>query len=372
MVRTRSAISSKATAASRVSASVSWTSAIEPTRRTASSSADPRLRRAEPTRLQAQQRGDGLQVVLHPVVDLADGRVLAQQLPVAVAQLRHVTDEDERADALALEQQRDRPQPHGRPVGRHLTNPRRATADDRSHRLVDRLAAADERRGDGAEVRVGEVGGEPEPAVRRQRVRARVSSPDHRRRAGSARRRRGRWPQQPTVRRGTGSCPLAPSARARRRCSGTRARVETARARQRGSCAAQRRRPVRHRGHAPGSSPPAPARRAARPGRPHGRCGPRRTPHRSAGVRRCVRPVRRRHRQSWSVRSTDASARRRRTPAQPDGQSAAGRAERGPRRTGRRAAASRRQASCSRSLSAGSRSQSRARMSARPLPTPSG
>ena len=40
-----------------------------------------------PPGLQPQQRGDGLQVVLHPVVDLADGRVLGEQLRLAAAQL---------------------------------------------------------------------------------------------------------------------------------------------------------------------------------------------------------------------------------------------------------------------------------------------
>jgi hypothetical protein len=68
---------------------VSCTSAIVPTRRTASSSA-ARAPRRHPPGLEAQQRGHRLQVVLHPVVDLADGRVLGQQLLLAAAQLADV------------------------------------------------------------------------------------------------------------------------------------------------------------------------------------------------------------------------------------------------------------------------------------------
>ena len=78
--------------------SVSWTSAIEPTRRSASASAARAVSSAGASRrrLQAQQRGHGLQVVLHPVVDLADRRVLADQLALAAAQLGDVADEHER------------------------------------------------------------------------------------------------------------------------------------------------------------------------------------------------------------------------------------------------------------------------------------
>ena len=47
----------------------------------------PGLRHGHPPGLQAQQRRDGLQVVLHPVVDLADGRVLGEQLALTSAQL---------------------------------------------------------------------------------------------------------------------------------------------------------------------------------------------------------------------------------------------------------------------------------------------
>ena len=60
--------------------SVSCTSAIEATRRTDSSSAARASGAVDPAGLQPQQRGDRLQVVLHPVVDLPDGGVLGDQL----------------------------------------------------------------------------------------------------------------------------------------------------------------------------------------------------------------------------------------------------------------------------------------------------
>lgn len=62
----------------------------------------------DPTRLEAQQRGDGLEVVLHPVVDLADRGVLGDQLAVAAAQVGHVTDQDQPADVPPAGTQRDR------------------------------------------------------------------------------------------------------------------------------------------------------------------------------------------------------------------------------------------------------------------------
>ena len=48
-------------------------------------------------RLDAQQRGDGLQVVLDAVMDLADGRLFDAQLELAVARLGEVLDEHQRA-----------------------------------------------------------------------------------------------------------------------------------------------------------------------------------------------------------------------------------------------------------------------------------
>ena len=64
------------------------------------------LRVLQPAGLQAQQRRDRLQVVLHPVVDLADRRVLADQQPVALAQVGDVADEQHAAGDLAAGQDR--------------------------------------------------------------------------------------------------------------------------------------------------------------------------------------------------------------------------------------------------------------------------
>ncbi len=63
----------------------------------------------EPPALQAQQRRDRLQVVLHPVVDLADRRVLAHQQAIALAEVGDVAYEQHAADHLAGGQDRHAP-----------------------------------------------------------------------------------------------------------------------------------------------------------------------------------------------------------------------------------------------------------------------
>ena len=62
----------------------------------------PRLAGRQPAGLQPQQRRDRLQVVLHPVVDLPDGRVLADQLTLPAAQLGDVPAEHQRGRPLAV------------------------------------------------------------------------------------------------------------------------------------------------------------------------------------------------------------------------------------------------------------------------------
>ena len=59
-----------------------------------------RLLRGHAARLQAQQSGHGLQVVLHAVVNFADGRILRHELQLAAAQLGHVTAENHGALTL--------------------------------------------------------------------------------------------------------------------------------------------------------------------------------------------------------------------------------------------------------------------------------
>ena len=56
-----------------------------------------RGRLGHPPGLQPQQRRDGLQVVLHPVVDLPDRGVLGQQRPVAAPDVGDVADQHQRA-----------------------------------------------------------------------------------------------------------------------------------------------------------------------------------------------------------------------------------------------------------------------------------
>ena len=109
----RSATSSKSTVSSTVWDSVSCTIAMEPTRRTASSSAarPPPGRSAAPA---VAARRHGLQVVLHPVVDLADRRVLGDQLAFTPSYLGDVAAQHQGADVHPAGVQRDHPQRHER------------------------------------------------------------------------------------------------------------------------------------------------------------------------------------------------------------------------------------------------------------------
>ena len=83
----------------------------------------PRLGRLQPPALEPQQRRDRLQVVLHPVVDLADRRVLRQQHAVAAPEVADVAQQDERARGLSS----DRPAaaPARAPRRRRARSPRR-------------------------------------------------------------------------------------------------------------------------------------------------------------------------------------------------------------------------------------------------------
>ena len=100
----------------------------------------PALVVGHPPGLQPQQRGDRLQVVLHPVVDLADRRVLGDQLPLAPAQLGDVAQQQQRADALARRRSAGSPAATTlAPRGLDLGAPRRPAGRRTSgQRLVDR------------------------------------------------------------------------------------------------------------------------------------------------------------------------------------------------------------------------------------------
>ena len=245
-----------------------------------------RLRDRRAAGLQAQQRGDGLQVVLDPVVDLPDRRVLAEQREVAAAQVGDVADEHQRAGRGAPRAQRQRAHaastaPRARdlhaqrmppvergvdPVG-DLGGVERV-ADQRAGRVGERTA----RRGRWR----GPSGGRPRARSgwRRRRGRARRAGSGRRRRAGWCRRRR------PTPRAGT--CRRRSSGTGRRRCRGRRSPAGWARGASRGSCRA--RAPPAPRCRAgPGSSPGAPAPPGASAGPPRGRSAARRRPAAAAG-----------------------------------------------------------------------------------------
>ena len=131
-----------------------------------------------PPGLQPQQRGDGLQVVLHPVVDLADGGVLGDQLAVAAAQVGDVADQDQRADQPPVRAQRDGPHDQRHRLGAELGVPVGPAAEHRAERL---LVGPQPRRhqlaGHLGQAQPVEVAGEAEPAVDRERVRAGVDDP---------------------------------------------------------------------------------------------------------------------------------------------------------------------------------------------------
>ena len=92
----------------------------------------PGLFALQPPGLEAQQRRDGLQVVLHPVVDLADGGVLGHQLAVATSQLSHVTHQDNGPGRRASIQQGEAMADHRHLVGPfHLVDHRGATGECR-------------------------------------------------------------------------------------------------------------------------------------------------------------------------------------------------------------------------------------------------
>ncbi len=74
-------------------------------------------RPAHPPGLQPQQRRHGLQVVLHPVVDLPDRGVLGHQCPVPAAYLGDVPDQHQRADRHPGRHQRQGPHQDGRARG---------------------------------------------------------------------------------------------------------------------------------------------------------------------------------------------------------------------------------------------------------------
>ena len=100
-------MSSKRTTSPASRDNVSWTMAIERMRRSDSSIAACASGDSQPTALQPEQRGDGLQVVLHPVVDLPDGGVLREQEPVATTEVGDVAQQQQDPDDVIAFELRD-------------------------------------------------------------------------------------------------------------------------------------------------------------------------------------------------------------------------------------------------------------------------
>ena len=166
IARNRSSRSSSSTSSSRRSVSTSWTAAIARILLTECSSASRGSTDVGGARLQPQQRRDGLQVVLDPVVDLLgehathhrstvlerDGRVVRdrdEQLPIVVGE-RCVAVADELADLPAAPPQREALgvaagaplRPRDLPVLEHERRSRRVErvhrrAHDRGERLLE-------------------------------------------------------------------------------------------------------------------------------------------------------------------------------------------------------------------------------------------
>ena len=100
-------ISSKGTSSPGSRDRISWTSAMDRTRRSASRSASWPLPGSSATGLEPEQRRDRLQVVLDPVVHLADGGVLREQEPVEAAEVGDVAQQHHGPrDRVLLEQGR--------------------------------------------------------------------------------------------------------------------------------------------------------------------------------------------------------------------------------------------------------------------------
>ena len=100
----------------------------------------PGLGGRQPAGVEAQQRRDRLQVVLHPVVDLADGGVLGDEHPVPAPQVGHVAHEHDRPGGPAVLEQRDAAHQHHHVAPLDLLGDRQPDGEGSPHR---RLVEAD-------------------------------------------------------------------------------------------------------------------------------------------------------------------------------------------------------------------------------------
>ena len=126
-----------------------------------------------PARLQSQQRRDGLQIVLHPVVDLADGGVLGQQRAVAALDLGDIADEHRGPGGLPTGEQRDGAQQHRCAAGIQF-HPGAGSARHRDAQMVGQFLSLEwvrhQRPGHPDEVVPLQLGVQTHPVIGRERV----------------------------------------------------------------------------------------------------------------------------------------------------------------------------------------------------------
>ena len=99
------------------------------------------LARDGAARLHAQERRHGLQVILHPVIDLADRGVFRHEFALLAAQLADVAAQDDGALAGRAVKKRNGAEHHHHVVTFDLGHPRRPTHEHERQRFVDLLNA---------------------------------------------------------------------------------------------------------------------------------------------------------------------------------------------------------------------------------------
>ena len=130
-----------------------------------------------PAGLQSQQCGDGLQVVLHPVMDLPDRRVLGQQRAIPPLDLRDIPNQHRRARRGATGHQRQGAQQHGRTARVDLQTHAGATGQRRANvggEFLGLEGIGDQRPGDRDQVVALQLGVQAHAVICRQRVGAGV------------------------------------------------------------------------------------------------------------------------------------------------------------------------------------------------------
>ena len=147
---------------------------------------DLRLGRVDPPGLHPQQRGHGLQVVLHPVVDLPDGGVLGDQLALLAAQVAHVAAEHDRTHPLPIPRPAAAPGPSDGPHRRRARSRRAVRPDstDCTESSTGPGPAGNRSAVSAGQVLVDEVADQTEPPVRAQAHSGSRTRPHRPRRCG--------------------------------------------------------------------------------------------------------------------------------------------------------------------------------------------